>query len=114
MVGGTVAFDAQQVATGALRVRNGQVDEKSGDADLMVDLVAAIMQRPPDLFLQDAVVVEAGLARHVKLSGPGVMQEQLQGKHAFALAPLEVNVLVRNGSEHLASALGSADQNVQA
>ena len=42
------------------------------------------------------------------------MQEQLQGEHALALGPLQVDVLVRDGGEHLAAAFRTADQDVQA
>ena len=55
MVAGTVAFDAEQEATGALRIAHRKVDEEAGNTHLGDHLETLPGERLGDLDLEGAV-----------------------------------------------------------
>src|SRR3954464_12876296 len=113
MVGSAVALDTEKIAAWALGIGDGEVDEEARYTHLRVNLMPPLLQRFRDLLLEHAVLVTTGLLGHREAACPGVVQEQLEREDALTLGPFKVDILVGDGSEHLAPAFRAAYQNIQ-
>ena len=118
VIAGSIAFDAQQIAARLFGVHHGQIDEETGNADLRLNLQAQLRellgQRLVYIFFQRRLQIAPADARHGQIAGGRVVEEDLERSHALALAAFQINIVCRDGREHLAALLGTRDQHVQA
>lgn len=116
MIGGTVAFDACEIAAGGIGVDHGEVDAEAGDADLRMQGPSLRRQTRGDRRLERAFVVPERGARRARESlgtADGIVEELLEMGNADRRGAGEVDVLGAEAAEHQQCLAGARDGDVQ-
>ena len=77
VIGGSVAFDAQEISSGPLWIHHRQIDEEPGRSYLMLDIVSQGPQPGGDRFLERRIGLLAAGLGNVDHSMLRVLQEGL-------------------------------------
>ena len=96
MVGLAIALDAQQIAARMLGIGNTQVDKKTGNADLWMDLVPAGFDCIGYLHFKRTVIFAPRYARQSQPARTREVQEQLESYDPPSFGTFKIDIFIGN------------------
>ena len=113
MIGGAVAFHAQQITVWVARIDHADIDEEARHADLWSDFIAQGSDIEGDGLLEIAVEAAPGRLGGLDEAVLGQLEEFLERGDPWPAHPVQPDVLGDDGAEHLATLARPGDQDVE-
>jgi len=96
------------------RISDGEIDEKSGDTHLRINLVTERHDGLAHGFLEGRILIAFGIGGDREMAGSGVVEKGFEGGHASAGGAFQIDIFRDDRGKDLAAFSRARDEDVQA